>query len=1168
MTRYAVFYDGVMEFSTCGTMTITGPVYGNTNIYVGAGSGATLTFQSNVYCAGTISAPPNNGSNWGSPTNFFNGSGTVFKAGYNTNKYPLFPAISPNNPHMILDPPPATERVDSFLGWNRLCNRSQVVLLVSNATVSLRIRRNMPYQLPADDPAPVQLDCSTDPSELSGTLPFLTITHSFIDKREQKTNLVAQLDVGRYALWLSTNDSIAAKFPAGSTNYPTMLYVADNRTPLPGQMAVVRLTNGIAPPVNGGLGFSVATPNPMYVWGDYNCPNPAHRATTNTSATVPCALYSDALTLLSSNWTDTNSFTAYNTNLAAWKSASSDTVNALIVTGIVPSTGTTLTTFSGGVHNLPRLLENWSTRSLWLNTSLVCLYNSTRATNLFINPGAYYQPPLRNFYYDLNYTDTNRPAPPGSLLINPSTFLVVTNQPKDQVVGVGRNATFTVGADGDNGLIRYYWMFNGVFIDPNVSSSTLTITNATAANAGSYSALVVAGPGNLVSIRSAEATLSIAYPPKITVQPMSVTAAIGSRATFEVAASGTNPLYYYWQHGGTVSIGTNSQRRIDPVNSNDYGVYQVIVSNSWGSAASSRANLYPFVPRSALWVRSGSSSNNLNTASSASSVAADGIGNVVAGGHFSTRYLDFNGVVLSNPAPSTSASFIAKYDTNGYAMWAAVAGVPSDPSLRTASDPQGNSWLAGSFAGTCDFGGTVLTSGSPWDLFIAKYDPAGALQWVRQIGPVVDPADHITHSTGFGVDADGNAFVSRAFQGTLNVGGMALTNGAFLVKFDSSGAIAWARDAVVADTLGLGADGSIVAAGSWPGTLAKYDSDGEFLWSRDFPRGEAVALGRDGNIYVTGYGQAGTYDQFTLTNEVSMAPDLFVAKCDPSGTIVWLNQLGGTVEEHGSGIAVDAFDHIYVTGMSATGWPEPSLSFGTNSLRNAYAFLAKLDALGNWLWAFQPTGPAYFYSLCLAGNRAAFVGGAYRQAATLGQFSLTDSNANSWVSLLLAKMAVSDASNAPVILEESGDQTVLAGMNAGFHVTAAYSFPLLYQWFFKGTNFLAGAGGPDLSLDSVTMNQAGSYRVTVANDYDFTSSDDMTLTVLSSPAARLLAPALHGANQLQFDVAGVTGWQYAVEVSTNLMDWQPLSTNTSPFTFVQTNSPDRPQQFYRAVCQP
>ena len=52
--QFAIFYNGLMEFSTAATMTVTGPVHGNTNIYLGSGS--PLTFNSMVTASGNITS--------------------------------------------------------------------------------------------------------------------------------------------------------------------------------------------------------------------------------------------------------------------------------------------------------------------------------------------------------------------------------------------------------------------------------------------------------------------------------------------------------------------------------------------------------------------------------------------------------------------------------------------------------------------------------------------------------------------------------------------------------------------------------------------------------------------------------------------------------------------------------------------------------------------------------------------------------------------------------------------------------------------------------------------------------------------------------------------------------------------------------------------------------
>ncbi len=410
LTTYAIFYNGLLEFSTCATMTVNGRVHANGNIYTGTGS--TLTFNAPVTCTGTLSSPANNGSGpWTFPGGNFNGSPTM-----TTNKPTITVTLNLNNAHTLIDIP-SSNNVATSVGQQQMYNLSQVVLLISNTTpqVTMRIQAGTGGQIPGADPSPIVLTTNiaaigTNYGFITTNFPFLSLNNAFWDDRENKTNITTQIDLGSYAAWVRTNVSILSKFPAGSGNYPTLLYVADNRPLAANQQNAVRLVNGTVIPANGGLGLTVATPGPLYVWGNLNCTNAANLATTNTTTSSPCALMSDAITILSPNWTDANS-----TGSVGSRGATTTTIDAALITGVVPSTGSAAGQFSGGVHNLPRLLESWSSVNLWLNTSIVCLYNSMCATNTFISPGgagSYYNAPIRHFSFDLNYFDPAK-QPPG-----------------------------------------------------------------------------------------------------------------------------------------------------------------------------------------------------------------------------------------------------------------------------------------------------------------------------------------------------------------------------------------------------------------------------------------------------------------------------------------------------------------------------------------------------------------------------------------------------------------------------------------------------------------------------------------------------------------------------------------------------------------------------------
>lgn len=413
LTAYAIFYNDLLEFSTCATMIVNGPVHCNTNIYVGAGGGASLTFNTTVTSAGRVTAPRNNGSSWSGPTTYnqnnwrtrFNGSPKYI------NTVPTIQIPIPmTNTYSLLEMP-LTNNFSSNLEQQRLYNKAAVIILVSNTSVTTVIQKSPTAAgLPAEDGSKVILRY-TNLTHITTNLPFLTVSNRFYDRREDKTTWVTQIDVGKYGQWIANTPAVSGasgKYPSGSGNYPTILYVADNRT-TNGQLFGVRLTNGIAPPSNGGQGFTVATPNPLYVQGHYNSPNAQGTTNTVTAGTVPAALMSDSLTILSSAWRDSLSTGSYQN-----RDAVNTTINAAILTGIVPSTGDGSTEFSGGVHNLPRLLEDWNSANqvLTINTSMINLFPSRKATGEFINPGTYYDPPTRQFSYDLKFKDPAQ-TPPG-----------------------------------------------------------------------------------------------------------------------------------------------------------------------------------------------------------------------------------------------------------------------------------------------------------------------------------------------------------------------------------------------------------------------------------------------------------------------------------------------------------------------------------------------------------------------------------------------------------------------------------------------------------------------------------------------------------------------------------------------------------------------------------
>jgi hypothetical protein len=418
--QFAIFYNGLLEFTWAAAFVVNGRTHANGNIFVG--SSAALTFGSTVTTTGGIYK-----TNWdGHTVAQMTGSITYNgNPGYTTNNSTLTLPIGTNSMapaavREIVNIPPVGEDPTSPMGLARYYNQAKVVLLVTDTNVSA-------YFKTSSTDAPTSLTVTNygyspilNPA-LATTFPFLSISNSFTDGRElSKTVRPTDIDVGLYKDWLLTNPKAIAKFPPGTDPYPDVLYVMDQRNiGANTNLYSVRLKNGAILPMNGPVtqpgGWTVATPNPMYVWSNYNIGPGGIAGTANTSNTFPASLVSDALTILSGNWQDTNSTLAVTA-----RDAVSTTVNAAILTGIVYSTDASSNHFSGGVGNLPRLLEDWQGQTLTLNTSIVNLFDSVRATNWFVNPGVYYTAPTRAFNFDNNFTNQFKlpPSTPTLGLIN------------------------------------------------------------------------------------------------------------------------------------------------------------------------------------------------------------------------------------------------------------------------------------------------------------------------------------------------------------------------------------------------------------------------------------------------------------------------------------------------------------------------------------------------------------------------------------------------------------------------------------------------------------------------------------------------------------------------------------------------------------------------------
>lgn len=88
-------------------------------------------------------------------------------------------------------------------------------------------------------------------------------------------------------------------------------------------------------------------------------------------------------------------------------------------------------------------------------------------------------------------------------------------------------------------------------------------------------------------------------PPKITTQPVAVIALPGKSATFQVTASGGQPLKYQWRlNKQPIQNATGPKLQLTNISDSNLGSYDVVVSNAGGQAVSDAVTLsFPSIPK-------------------------------------------------------------------------------------------------------------------------------------------------------------------------------------------------------------------------------------------------------------------------------------------------------------------------------------------------------------------------------------------------------------------------------------------------------------------------------------------------------------------------------------------------------------------------------------------
>ncbi len=317
--------------------------------------------------------------------------------------------------------------------------------------------------------------------------------------------------------------------------------------------------------------------------------------------------------------------------------------------------------------------------------------------------------------------------------------------------------------------------------------------------------------------------------------------------------------------------------------------------------------------------------------------------------------------------------FVGRYNADGTLAWAKRAGgTDSDIGYGITTLSDDSTVVTGGFMGSATFGEgepneTVLVSYGGRDIFAARYNPDGTLEWAKRAGGmafdggygITTLPDDSTVVTGFFSDSatfgegepNETVLVSAGGQYDYDI---------FVARYNPDGTLAWAKRAggtvtEIGESITTLSDDSTVVTGIFNGSatfgegeanetflvsalgsadifVARFNPDGTLAWAiraggteSDWGN-EITTLSDDSTIVTGGLMGTATFGEGEANETVLESDgvwDILVARYNPDGTLFWAIRAGGTGIDGGDGITTLSDDSTVVTG-----WFEATATFG------------------------------------------------------------------------------------------------------------------------------------------------------------------------------------------------------------------------------------------------
>lgn len=299
-----------------------------------------------------------------------------------------------------------------------------------------------------------------------------------------------------------------------------------------------------------------------------------------------------------------------------------------------------------------------------------------------------------------------------------------------------------------------------------------------------------------------------------------------------------------------------------------------------------------------------------------------------------------------------------------------IGGGNRDWVLDVAADQHGNVYVVGHFDGEVKIGEKSLRGAGEVDVFIAKFDAAGELSWVKRFG-----GRGQDEGRGVAVGADGRVYVT----------------GFFLWEAELAPSAAATR---------------LESAGSSDIFILCLDASGEQIWARRFGSkfgdvGYKVAVSDQGTIALTGYFQntvefsgspgAGTSSPSAHTLESAGLTDAFVLTLDAEGRTLWARRFGGERNDQGRSVTFDEAGRIAVLGNFETTAAVPGsklTALDSAGRTDIYTWHLDGDGKTTALRRFGGPGPDSGESITAAGDGSFYAAGTFSNTADFADHKL------------------------------------------------------------------------------------------------------------------------------------------------------------------------------------